>query len=381
MRPFRTKVFSGLAVLLLAAGFLQAPLGRAADASDKAAQKAVERRQRVEFLSFFLKDPKQAEIPKANLAVEAFNRAVEYTKNNDYGMARQALDESLTYDDKSWFSYELLGDIDYLQQQMVSARDNYERAYALRPSESLKAKLQKLREEIRVEKKLATDRGKNFIIKYHGEDQRYERFELRELLRNTYQSLSKDFGYYFKHQVVVLLYDQDEFRKISQMPHWVGGAYDGKIRMPVYKKGFNENDLAALTTHEMTHAFVGALSAARAPVWINEGLAEFEENKIKKKDKTILRAAIKTKQLYSIDQLTSETTVMHLRDPLRITLFYQQSQSLVEFMMDRYRMVSIKRLLAEFGKGKDTDEALRSALRISTDRLEREWKESINAGA
>lgn len=338
---------------------------------------AIEKRQKVELLGFFLKDPKDAAFPKTNLAIQFYNQAVKHFEKNEYTLARQALKDSIAQEENNPLAYALLGEMDYLEQNLAGAKTHYETAYALGPTEALKQKLEKIREEIKVEKKLATYREQHFIIKYHGEERRFEGFELRELLRLTYRNLSQDFAYYFNHQIPVLLYDEDEFKQIVQQPHWVGGVYDGKIRMPAYKKGFGTQELAALTAHEATHAFVAAMSGRRAPAWINEGLAEYEENKIKENDLLVFRAAVKTNTLLPLDQLLAQNATASL-DPLRVNLFYEQSFHLVSYLVGRYGMFRLKKILSEFEKGKNSDEAIREVLKIPVSRLEKEWKATFS---
>lgn len=341
------------------------------------AENSLERRGKVELLSYFLKEPKDAVLPKTTLSIQAYNQGAVHFQKQEYDLARKSLQEAIGHDDKNALAYELLGEIDYLQQKLTDAKANWEIAYSLDPRPTLAKKIEKIRKEATVEKKLSTYREQHFIIKYHNENVKMEGFELRELLRKTYGAISKDFAYYFNHQVVVLLYDEDEFRKIADAPHWAGGLYDGKVRMPISKKGFRELDLAALTTHEVTHAFVGAMSSNMAPAWINEGLAEYEENKVRKADLSTFRQTVKTNTLIPFLQLMSEASSASIQNQKSVHLFYQQSFQLVSYMIERYRMYRIKQLLQEFGKGKNSDEALREVLHISPERLEKEWKATL----
>ncbi len=348
----------------------------AAEKEKSAAEEMLERRQKVELLSFFLKDPKDAVVPSTPMAVQLYNQAAEYFQKNEYDLARQAVKDSIAQDNKNAFAYELLGDLDDREQKLAEAKANYEIAYNLQPAETLKGKIEKLAKESKIEKTLVTYREEHFIIKYHEKETPYEGFELRELLRTTYRDISKDFAFYFKNKVTVLLYDEEEFKSITNTPHWVGGLYDGKVRMPANKKGYTEGDLKALTAHEITHAFIAAMSASQAPPWINEGLAQYEENKIRPLDMIVFESAVKTNTLLSLSKLMRQR-VDDLQDPLLVSLFYRESFHLVSYMIERYGMFHMKQILGEFGKGKDSEDALRAVLSFSPDRLEREWKDTF----
>lgn len=342
-------------------------------ADDEATRKSIERRQKAEFMSFFLKDAGQADLPKVSLAIQAYNKAVGYYQANEFVLSRTAANEALSHDDLNPLIYELLGDLDNREQKLKEAKANYQIAYSLRPSKSLKEKIEKLAKETKIDKKLSTYKEQHFIIKYNNEEKRYEGFELREMLRKTYRQISKDFGFYFNHQIVVLLLDEVDFKKMTNMPHWVAGVYDGKVRMPLNRFDFNDKELKAITTHEVTHAFVAAMSAMRAPAWINEGLAEYEENQIREVDTLVFDSAVATNTLFSLDQLMAQDTTTTITDTLKVSLFYQQSFKLTQYLVKRYKMFKIKEMLAAYGKGKNSDEVVREVLKISIARLEKEW--------
>lgn len=369
--------FRGTAACLSFIALVAVSAGYPAENEKSKAAASVERRQKVELMGFFMKDPKDAKLPGTPMAVQLYNQAVVYFKNNDFALARQTLRESLKYDDLNSLAYELLGDLDFNEQKLKEAKSNYEIAYNLQPTSEIRQKLEKTLGEEKVDKKLATYTAEHFIIKYHNQEKGYEGFELRELLRNAYSGISKDFGHYFKHQIVVLLYDQKDFAEITKLPHWVAGVYDGKVRMPINRAGYSESDFKALAVHEVTHAFVAGMSGQRAPSWINEGLAQVQENKIRPIDLLVFNAAVKTGSLLPLLQLTNEAGVSTIKDQIDVALFYQQSFRLTDYLIKRYGMFTVKKMLAEFSKGKNSEEAIRAALQISPDRLEKEWKATL----
>lgn len=348
--------------------------------SENQENNSLARRQKVEILGFFLKDPGKARVPTTPIAVQMFNDAVEFYEKKEYDLASEALKDSLEYDPRNQLAYELLGDISYLQQRLAEAKEYYKKAYELGANSRLRDKLSKLREEASVERGMSTYRERHFIVKYKRDNKMYDGFDLRELLRETYRDISKDMGHYLNHQVVVLLYDREEFQQLTSLPHWAAGVYDGKIRMPAYQKNFKDRDLRALTAHEVTHVFVASLSNGRAPAWINEGLAEYQEDKVRRDDRLVLRSALKTGSLLPMDVLLTNGGATSLGDPLQVSLFYDQSFSLVSYLVERYGMFRVKKMLESFGKGKDSHDAIRSVLKISPEMLEKDWLASLRSG-
>ena len=341
------------------------------------AAKIIETRGRAEVLGYFLGKPKDASAVGVPIAIDLYNEAVTYYQKKEYELARLALEDSLRYDAKNPFSHELLGDVSYFEQKLDEALPHYEAAFRLRADSDLKEKIERVRKEKKVEAGLATVREEHFIIKYRGEEKKLEGFELREFLRNSFREVGQDFGYFFKHKVPVLLYDEKEFRELNEVPHWSSGVYDGKIRLPAYQKGFTLKEIQKIMRHELTHAFVAEISRGQCPAWLNEGIAEYEEEKVEAPNLRVFRAAIKTNALFPIADLLDRGKILEIKDPLEAEVFYQQSHQFVKYLVARYGMFQVKKMLELFGEGKDSLEVIETVLRVSPLELEKRWKETL----
>lgn len=337
----------------------------------------IEKQQLVEIKQYYLGDASKAALPTTPLAIEFYNQAVHLMEKHQYALARQSLQDSLRYEPRSGLAHELMGDLNYSENRLAEAKESYKTAYKLNPTPELQQKIERLGRETVVEKKMSTYGDEYFVIRYDRTGEDYSGSELRQMLRDIYRQISQDFGYYFRHKINVLLYSEQDFSAIFSQPHWVAGVYDGKVRLPVGKAGVSHAKLKQIAAHEVAHAFVSELSGRRAPVWINEGLAEAEADKILAEAPVIFETALKHNELFSLDELMSESSVMNIRDPLRIQLFYEQSKVFTQYLLGRYRMFRIKKLLEAFKSGKDSDEAIYDVLRISVPRLEKEWRESL----
>ena len=366
----------GLFLALLGMGIDCGFSGEAAEEGE-AARGDVEARGRTQILSYFLGNPKDASGLKTPISIDRYNQGVEFYQKKEYELARQALEEAISHDSRNHLALELLGDIDYYEQKLGEAKSHYEAAFRLKPRRDLKKKIEKVEKEKSVEAGLATYREEHFLIKYAGEDRGLEGFELRELLRTTYREVGQDLGYFFKHKVVVLLYDEEEFRELSGAPHWSSGVYDGKIRLPAYRKGLTLTEIQKVMRHELTHAFVVEMSRGLCPAWLNEGLAEYEEAKVEAPDLRIMRAAIKTNTLYPLSTLFAKTGLVEVMDPLEVQLFYVEAYAVVKYIAERYSMFHVKKMLELFRQGKDSFEVVQEVLKISPLELENRWKESL----
>ncbi|HNX68591.1 MAG TPA: peptidase MA family metallohydrolase [Candidatus Omnitrophota bacterium] len=346
----------------------------AADDADRA-KESVERQQKIELQQFYA--GKGGRVPVLPVAIGLYNDAVKFFEKGEYDMARQAVEDALDLEPRNAPAWELRGEIENLQQDFEKAEAYYKKSYLLSPSPRLREKIEKLQKEKTVEDKLGSFDEEHFIIKFEKGQEDYSATGLKNLLREVYRQVSQDFGYYFNHKTVVLFYNSADFHNLTGKGHWVGGMYDGKIRLPAFRKGLTDTELRAVVTHEMTHAFIAAISSMRAPSWLHEGLAEYEANKVRPVDLLVFNAAVKTNTLMPVQEILSSDLMRQNPDPLLLTLFYQESFRIVSYIMERYRMYRMKEVLEKFKEGKSAEEAIEEVLGVSPGQLEKEWLATI----
>lgn len=356
---------------------LMALLCLGAEDADQSAREQIHERQRTEIESFLLRDSGQAQVPQTPMAIELYNEAVGYYKKREFEMAKMALTEAMSYDPRNPLIPQLLGEIYYAEYDLKKAKDYFTKSYLLRPDPEVRDRIEKINREAPLETNLKTKTTEKFILKYQGEAELAGE-AIQEKLEKIYTVLSGDFGHAFRQPVVVVLYDREAFSKIMEVPHWIGGFYDGKVRIPAYQTGMAEKDLNRIMIHEMTHAFVAEMAARRAPAWINEGLAEYQEEQFGEQDRIVLQAALKTGSLLPLDQLMLESKLASEQDPLYAGLFYDQSYSLVRYIVKQKGMFTVKEMLQAFAKGKNSDEVIQEILKIPVNQLEQEWKQSLS---
>jgi hypothetical protein len=137
------------------------------------------------------------------------------------------------------------------------------------------------------------DVSRHFTIQYDGPVPREVARTALFLLERAYDRLWHDFGRSPQHDVPVILYTRGLFDEITRSPGWVGGTYDGKIRVPVggLQTEGDAQRLAPVLAHELAHAFIRANVPGRLPLWFEEGLAGHFEGTLPEAALHTLRAA------------------------------------------------------------------------------------------
>ena len=130
--------------------------------------------------------------------------------------------------------------------------------------------------------------------------------------------------------------------------------------------------------HEMVHLLMDeAMDSplARVPAWLNEGLAMYFESTSRGREATVVRAR-------------RDGVLMPLRSmanvpgrPRDVVVFYAQSSSVVQHMMDGHGPERMASLLRAINKGRGIDEAVTEAYGMNLEELELEWGERRSPGA
>ena len=262
----------------------------------------------------------------------------------------------------------LLGDV-------AAAELNYSRGAALDPEDAaLKEALKKYARQKSVEAGMGSREGGHFVVKYEGGENAVAGHLIGMLLEEAYAKVGADFGFYPGDTVTALLYSREKFSDITRSPAWSGGTYDGRIKLPaggIYDK---TEELERVIFHEYTHAVVHRLSKGRAPVWLNEGLAMYEEGNRSGDYAERLKALATTGKVALVPL---EGSFMAL-DAEGAQVAYLLSLSAAEHLIGEFGFFSAKRVLENLGGGMKLDAAFSGALHLSYAEFEQSWIGSIN---
>jgi len=203
--------------------------------------------------------------------------------------------------------------------------------------------------------------------------------EILQLLERAYEEVGYNLNHFPRQEVEVVIYSDADFQRIMGLPGWVHGAFDergGRIRIPV--RGIKEaTDLRGLLYHEYTHVVVREVTGGRIPTWLNEGLAQIEQ-------RTPMDGAVESvRQLAARGKLPS---LQNLKDPFvgltgpEASVVYAVSYAATKYLVERWGLWDIQRLLRRLGEGVSFDVALKETTRLTLADFEREWVTSFGRG-
>lgn len=277
--------------------------------------------------------------------------ALAWFSQGRYAEAVSVLAEALAVAPQNADLYHLLGKAYYAEGSMTEAVNALTIAAELGDDPSVAELLVKVRREWLIEREMQLEVRGHFQLSYvDGEHASELAVAILETLEDAYTELGSELGYYPEVRVPVLIYSQKEFSALTHSPDWAGAVYDGKIRLPIGGMPHMTEPLAAVLYHEYTHVLVHFMAQRGAPVWLNEGLAEVAGRRIHAPATLRIKDVSDSGLLFDWDDLAGPFTRFA---PEHVPQAYEQSYSLVYFMIEQYGWHKMAELLQ--GLGRETD--------------------------
>ena len=260
------------------------------------------------------------------------------------GSAMQVVREGVRLAPASAALQETLGALLDRDERVEEALRAYRRAFELAPSDRLRERILRAERELSAARDYDFAVSSHFQLRYDGDVDVALANRVLELLERLHAALTETYQHTPLQPIVVQLLPREAFRSVTQAPEWVGGVYDGKIRVPL--GGLTRVGPAAerLLAHELTHAIVQSKSRGAAPRWLHEGLAQLAEGRS--------LSASEAQALRALFDGAPESRWAAL--PFRYDLALALTQSLVE----RQGLDALVEVLDHLAQGLDLDAAL-----------------------
>lgn len=288
-----------------------------------------------------------------------------YYKVGDYRRSVSFLKKVLDRDENNFtalkviaFAYYRLDDI---EESFVNAR----KGLSVGKDPELESLLSRVGRERRARRGYTEEDSSHFRILFDGYEHGSVEREILDILEDAYRNIGQDLDYFPPEPVTVILYTDRDFHDTTRAPHWSGGLYDGKIRLPVKGMDFRKPLVRKVLFHEYAHAVVHYL-AHSCPQWINEGIAEYFSTSYP----DVVGQVIPLRNL--------EKSFSGLNDR-NAAIAYRESYSAVSFLAGRYGLYRMKALLEGFGAGKGADAAFEDAFGITYSEFVSGWGKGGNS--
>ena len=263
-----------------------------------------------------------------------------------YEDARQHLVAALGLDPSLLPASILLGEVLYRSGDLDGAILVYEQALVKAPDHpQISKKLEAWRKELALHSRFGQRFSDHFTVLFEGPAEAPLAQHAVGVLEAAYWRIGTALGTYPVDVITVVLYTREQFRDVTQSPEWAGGAFDGRIRVPVQGALENPREFDRVLTHEFTHALIHSVAPRGVPTWLNEGLAVVFEGSSLAKQAERVRGAPSPLPLERLDGSFAKLT------PGQATLAYAQSAVAAEALIDQAGTTAVVSLLADIGAG------------------------------
>ncbi len=236
--------------------------------------------------------------------------------------------------------------------------------------------------------------GEHFRVRYTAPGEEPQAKSILRRAEEYYRRVADDIGYSryedfwtWENRVVITLYpDAYAYARFTGIPAWSKGfaSRDTRMfrdRMIVSYEG-QDRFLDEVLPHEITHLMLwDYLHRSRAvPVWFEEGVAQLEEAGVRDVVQEAMQPLVAARRHIPLAALQS-MTVTGEKDPVKVSLFYAQSLSIVVFLIEKHGRDAFHRLCRELRGGRPFEDALAHAYPgsiTSLTQLEGRWVRSFS---
>ncbi|KPL16413.1 MAG: hypothetical protein AMJ92_12870 [candidate division Zixibacteria bacterium SM23_81] len=221
--------------------------------------------------------------------------------------------------------------------------------------------------------------SEHFAIFYRQEDAPIA-LNLLAFAEQEYQRVTGIIGHHPASPVqIYLANDPQEFRLLTlgRIPEWGIGAavpHRGRIVLISPRHSVDRADLHQVLVHELCHVVLGqALGDARAPRWLDEGLAMYVSHEWKLDQSILVARVLLFDSLIPLDEIEA----LNSFDASKAHLAYTESFLAVAFILDRYGVDSLIKMIRELAHHGELDLAMRTSLGITEREFHLAWRDYV----
>lgn len=302
-------------------------------------------------------------------------RGIAFYMAKNYDAAKFELQRSVNEGNRTIDSYYFLGRAHYDSGELEAAVETLVQAQTLEPDNKPVADLlAKIRRELAVESRMGKGHSSRFEISYDTETTSTLADAVLDALETAYNRIGSDLDHFPSARIPVILYTKKDYRQVTSSPEWSGGLYDGKIRLPIGGATELTPQLRAILFHEYAHVVVNEITRGNVPMWLNEGLAEYEGRREYNSPMAELGRIAKHGTYLTFPSMEGSFSGLSSREA---SLAYQQSYSIVNYMIGIYGWFNMKEILLNLGRKMPLDAAISKALKgfsIDYSGVVQEWQ-------
>jgi cellulose synthase operon protein C len=300
-------------------------------------------------------------------------------RNYRFDEAADLVRKALTVDSANTRAYGDLGMHLMRTGDEAGARQALERAFKDDPYDTITYNLLAVLDKV---DKFETVRDGDLIIKLAPEEAGVMREQVMPLAKEALAALSKLWDFKPTGPILIEMFPvHDDFavRNVG-LPGMIGalGACFGRVVTidSPHARPPGQYNWQPTLWHELAHVITLQMSNNRVPRWLTEGISVWEEKRGRpewgREMEISFARAMDANKVMKLEVLNEGFS-----DPQMISLAYYQASLLVDHIVERFGEPALRKLLRAYGRGLETDAALKDALGVGFDDLQKTFDTRI----
>ncbi len=230
----------------------------------------------------------------------------------------------------------------------------------------------------------AKKESKHYILRYDAKTDAILAEFLLDFLEEVHAHLLKEYGYEPEGKILIELFNNHEMfsgRTVALPDLHTIGACTGRVVTMVSPHGKGVPKLfnwGRVIRHELVHVFNLAQTDFQAPHWLTEGLAVRNEGTGRPPSwNVVLRDRFNKDDLLTLD--TIQLGFVRPRSQDEWTLAYCQSLLYVEYMIEKFGVASIGKMLDAYREGLSNAASIEKVCKVDKVTFEKGYKEHVAA--
>ncbi len=317
--------------------------------------------------------------------IETIGKAgLSYMFLMNYEKALENIDQYLTKFPDAFFFLYSAGNCNMELRQYDEAITKFEAALEVcnnpQDKKDIESLISKAREALASTSDSSSEEDQRFVITFAGNSRDDLSDVTFDMLDEIYYDVTNLVNYNPDVKINIVFFLTEDYYQNEQ--NWSAAAAQGIQIMVPLKTGYkNQEYVKGLLAHEFTHTLINLKTQNRCPIWIHEGLAQYQEyttsygspDTIRSDFESVLQNDFIENQLFI--PLDKVGAYIGSSDSTDIVRGYVASYMAMRCMADFYGEQSFDSLLSELGKGKSLNESIQEATGKSYSEFQDEYKE------
>lgn len=214
--------------------------------------------------------------------------------------------------------------------------------------------------DVRAEANFSVAENSRFTMRFEGEPNPALAAKIQTMLASQEGTIASIVGRAPTRKIEVILYTTSQYAQARGLPDWVGGLFDGRIRVGVGDATLGDDRLRQVLAHEYAHAAVFDLLGRSAPGWLDEGVAQLAELGFSPPVDQ-LRSRVAQAGWVPLGSLTSSFVGMNAT---QASGAYAESYAASGYIVNRNGVGALQSILSALARNNDPDAAVRAGIGI-----------------